>query len=99
MPEEKQARKEIEKHQILMVNRQYVEIMGVINIESFDVREFILQTTSGMLAVRGESLHIKALNLENGLVSIEGVIFDLSYYDEGFHATGKSKGLLGKLLK
>ena len=82
-----------------MVNRQYVEITGVVNIESFDVREFILQTTSGMLALRGDNLHIKALNLENGLVSIEGVIFDFSYLDEGFHAAGKVKGLLGKLFK
>ncbi len=91
--------RELDKHQILMINRKYVEITGVITIESFDVREFILQTSTGMLAIRGDNLHIKALSLENGLVSIEGVIFDMGYYDEAPHLSGKAKGLLGRLFK
>ena len=98
VPEER-ARRELEKHQVLMINRQYVEVTGVMNVESFDVKEFVLQTMSGMLSIRGDNLHIKALSLENGLVSIEGAIFDLVYYDEGVSAAQKAKGLFGKIFK
>ena len=98
VPEER-ARRELEKHQVLMINRQYVEVTGVMNVESFDVKEFVLQTMSGMLSIRGDNLHIKALSLENGLVSIEGAIFDLVYYDEGVSAAQKARGLFGKIFK
>lgn len=99
MNEERGPRKEAERHQVVMVNRQFAEISGVINIESFDAREFILQTSSGMLSVRGDNLHIKTLSLENGLVSIEGSLFDVAYMDEGFHPAEKAKGMISKLFR
>lgn len=99
MNEERAPRREAERHQVVMVNRQYAEISGVIHIESFDAREFVLQTSSGMLYVRGDNLHIKTLSLENGLVSIEGALFDIAYMDEGFHPGEKAKGMLSKLFR
>ncbi len=97
--QDERQRREHDKHQVLVINRQYAEVTGVLNIESFDVREFVLQTMSGMLAIRGDNLHIKALSLENGLVSIEGAIFDFVYFDEGSSAAQRAKGLLGKIFK
>lgn len=98
MPEDR-LRKETERHQITMLNRQYAEMTGIVNVESFDVREFVLHTVRGTLSVRGENLHIKTLNLENGIVAIEGMIFDLSYFDEAARPAQKAKGWLGKLLR
>ena len=86
------------KHQVLIVSREYVEVTGVTGVESFDTHEFILQTTNGMLSLRGENLHIKALNLENGLVSIEGTIYDLAYM-EGGRSDKRGKKLWGRLMK
>lgn len=88
-----------EPHQVLIVNRQYAEVTGVINVESFDVREFVLQTTSGVLSMRGDNLHIKSLSLETGFVSIEGAIFDLVYLDDGMHSGEKARGIFRKLFK
>lgn len=85
------------KHQVLMVNRQFVEVMGVTGVESFDTREFVLQTPAGMLTVRGADLHIKSLNLENGFVSIEGSLDDLAYLDGRLEKRGKK--IWGRLLK
>lgn len=98
MTEERQ-RRDAEKHQVLMINRQYAEITGVQNVESFDPKEFVLDTSCGPMAVRGDSLHIKALHLESGLVSIEGVIGDVVYLDDEVSAATKARGIFGKLLK
>lgn len=97
MPETRRI--DTDKHQVLIVNRQYAEVTGVMNVESFDVREFVLQTTSGMLAVRGDNLHIKTLNLEHGLVSIEGVIFDTVYFDDRYHPADKTRSFFSRIFK
>lgn len=85
-------------HEIKMVNRKKMEITGVLNVESFDNEEFLLETESGFMAIRGQNLHMKNLNVENGLVSIEGLVIELVYVD---HSTGgdKAKGLFSKLFK
>lgn len=85
-------------HEIKMINRKKMEISGVVNVESFDNEEFLLETECGYMAIRGENLHMKNLNVENGLVSIEGLIFELVYVD---HSTGgdKAKGFFSRLFK
>lgn len=86
------------KHQELhLINRKLLEISGVLNVESFDSEEFLLQTELGHLTIRGQNLHIKNLNLEQGLVSIEGLVHTLSYLEPGSQSSGK--GLLGKLFR
>jgi len=87
------------RHDVVMVNRQAIEVTGVLDVESFDSREFILKTGFGYLAIHGEGLHIKALTLEKGVVSIEGTIADLSYFDEGQSVGSKTKGLFGRFLR
>ena len=98
MADERQ-RRDLDTHQILMVNRQYAEVTGVQNVESFDLREFALLTTCGPVVIRGDNLHIKALHLESGLVSIEGAIADIVYADPKASAATRARGLFGKLLK
>lgn len=85
------------RHEIKMLNRKILEISGVANVESFDSEEFLLETECGFLTIRGSGLHMKNLNLEQGMVAIEGSIDDLVYLDGGAHH--KSKGFLGKLFK
>ena len=82
------------KHQeIRMLNRKTLDITGVSNVESFDNEEFLLETECGFLTVRGQNLHMKNLNLDQGLVSIEGLIHSLIYLDG--NTGSKSKGLFG----
>lgn len=88
-----------DRHEVTLLNRQSVQVSGVLNVESFDAHEFVLQTACGLLVIRGENLHIKTLNLENGLVAIEGAILDLGYFDEKLSPSEKAKGLFGKLFK
>jgi sporulation protein YabP len=88
----------VKRQEVKMLNRKLMEISGVLNVESFDAEEFLLETEMGFLTIKGVNLHIKNLNLEQGLVAIEGLVNELAYVDGG--GTGKSsKGLLGKLFK
>ncbi|WP_209978405.1 sporulation protein YabP [Paenibacillus eucommiae] len=78
-----------------MLNRKLLEISGVLNVESFDSEEFVLETELGFLTIKGQNLHIKNLSLEQGLVVIEGTVNGLTYAD----AHDKTKSFLGKLFK
>ncbi|CAH1224244.1 Spore protein YabP [Paenibacillus plantiphilus] len=85
------------RQEVKMLNRKLLEITGVMNVESFDNEEFLLETELGFLTIRGHNLHMKHLSLEQGLVAIEGLVHSLAYLDG--NATSKSKGFLGKLFK
>ncbi|MFF2484456.1 sporulation protein YabP [Paenibacillus sp. NPDC058071] len=85
------------RQEVKMLNRKLLEITGVLNVESFDSEEFLLDTELGFLAIKGQNLHIKHLTLEQGLIAIEGYVHSLAYLDG--NAGGKTKGLFGKLFK
>jgi sporulation protein YabP len=89
--------KNAKRQEIRMLNRKIMDITGVSNVESFDNEEFLLETECGFLTVRGQNLHMKNLSLEQGMVTIEGLIHSLVYLDG--NTAMKSKGLFGKLFK
>ncbi|MCY8922857.1 sporulation protein YabP [Bacillus atrophaeus] len=86
-----------EQHDITMKGRKHLDISGVKHVESFDNEEFLLETVMGMLSVRGENLQMKNLDVEKGIVSIKGRVFDLVYLDE--QQGDKAKGFFSKLFK
>lgn len=85
------------RQEIKMLNRKLLEISGVLNVESFDSEEFLLETECGFMVIKGQNLHIKNLNLEQGLVAIEGLVNELAYLDGNSQV--KTKGIFGKLFK
>jgi sporulation protein YabP len=87
----------IQEHDIVMRGRRLLDITGVKQVESFDSEEFLLETVMGFLSIRGQNLQMKNLDVEKGIVSIKGKIYDLVYVDE--QTNGKSKGFFGKLFR
>ncbi len=85
------------RHQILLVERQRLTVDGVINVESFDDREIVLETEEGGLFIRGEDLHINELNLDNSNLVVAGYIKTLEYTKDSFGQKGK--GVLAKLFR
>ncbi len=85
------------QHRLVIDNRERTEVFGVIHVDSFDEEEVIMETELGMLAVRGESLHIRHLNLEQGEVVIEGLVLELAYAEDKGH--GKGKGVWQRIFK
>ncbi|MBP3039313.1 sporulation protein YabP [Bacillaceae bacterium Marseille-Q3522] len=92
--ETKQAAKE---HDVIMRGRKMLDITGVKQVESFDNEEFLLETSMGFLAIKGQNLQMKNLDVDKGIVSIKGKIFDLVYLDE--HHGEKAKGFFSKLFR
>ncbi len=85
------------EHDVVMRGRRTLEISGVKQVESFDNEEFLLETVMGFLAIKGQNLQMKNLDVDKGMVSIKGKIFDLVYLDEQ-HGE-KAKGFFSKLFR
>lgn len=84
-------------HDVIMKGRKKLEITGVKHVESFDHEEFLLETVMGYLAIRGMNLKMQNLDVDQGIVHIEGKVYDLSYLDEQ-HGE-QAKGFFSKLFK
>lgn len=87
----------VPEHDLVMRGRRLIDITGVKQVESFDNEEFLLETVMGFLAIRGHSLQMKNLDVDKGIVSIKGKVYDIVYLDD--HDGGIAKGFFGKLFK
>ncbi|MBS4179723.1 sporulation protein YabP [Lederbergia citrea] len=87
----------VPEHDVIMRGRKLLDITGVKQVESFDNEEFLLETSMGFLAIRGQNLQMKNLDVDKGIVSIKGKIYDLVYLDD--HHGEKAKGFFGKLFR
>jgi len=86
------------RHKITLTNRELLDVNGVINVEKFTDEDILLETDQGMLNIKGENMHMKQLNLDAGMITIEGIVKALTYH-EGSASGQKGKSLLGRLLK
>lgn len=83
------------EHNINVKGRKTIEVTGVSSVESFDVHEFSLLTSAGPLHIQGTNLHMRQLDLESGVVVIEGTLTNLAYVAE----TDKKHRLAGRLFR
>lgn len=51
-----------------------MEITGVEDVISFDTKEVLLETTMGILTIKGEDLKVNRLSIEKGELEIEGTV-------------------------
>ena len=68
-------------HTVIMEGREKLSISGVVDVQSFDEDQVLLETVRGMLVVRGQGLHVERLQLEAGELIVEGEVGCLEYDD------------------
>ena len=85
-------------HRVIVTNREDLLVEGVINVEKFDDLEIVLETDTGILAIRGEELHIEQLSLEQGHLAVKGVIKTVDYIEDGGRAA-KGKGWIDRFFR
>ena len=82
---------------IVLENREKLNITGVLDVLSFDDQIVILETELGLLTVKGENLRINKLSLDSSEVTIDGTIYQLAYSEKD--SMEKNGGFLGKIFK
>lgn len=87
------------KHEVIITRREKIVISGVLNVESFDDREVVLNTDYGLLSLKGENMHIRQLDIDEGNFAIEGLVTSLQYSVGGRDVRDRGKGFLDRLLR
>lgn len=82
---------------IIIENREKMNVSGVMDVESFDDENIVLHTELGVLVIKGQQLHINKLSIESGELVIEGEITSCMYTDEDI--SSKGLGFLGRLFR
>ena len=80
-------------HTVILEGREKLTLSGVVDVQSFDEEQVLLETVRGMLVVRGQGLHVERLQLEAGELIVEGEV-GLVEYDDSVQPRG---GLLKRL--
>jgi sporulation protein YabP len=89
---------QVKAHQLTLKNRQSLQMSGVLDVISYDPGEIILETSAGLLMIKGAQLHMNHLSLEKGETGVDGTIDSLTY-SEAHHGTKQAELFLGRLFK
>ena len=81
---------------IVLENREKLNISGVKDVLSFDDQVVIVETELGLLTVKGENIRINKLSIDTSEVVVEGEINNLAYSEKEVEKKGS---LLGKIFK
>jgi sporulation protein YabP len=82
---------------LILENRERLNISGVIDVESFNDESVVIDTELGMLVVRGVDLHINKLNIDSSELGIEGDIISCEYSDKD--SRSKAGGFFARMFK
>ena len=79
-----------------MEERERVRIGGVMEVLSFDEDGIMMETTCGLLLLKGAGMHIGKLDLEAGDVVVDGSIDSMTYSDG---TLAEKHSILGRLFR
>ena len=82
---------------LLLENRNKLNISGVLDVLSFDDQIVIVETELGLLTVKGDNLRINKLSIDTSEVIVEGDIISLIYSQKELDK--KDEGFLSKIFK
>lgn len=75
-------------------NREKISITGVKQVDTFDDSEVSARLDSSGISVYGQGLHISRLDLDNGILIVDGFISGVEYSD-----SDSRSGFLSRLFK
>ena len=89
-------REAVHEHKLVLFNQGQMDLTGVSRVESFNPEEILLETTHGLLNIKGAGLDMHNLNLERGVVEVIGLVKEIRYSGE---KTAGGRGFLAKIFK
>ena len=84
------------RHTLHLEEREKARIGGVLEVLSFDEEGVMMETTCGLLLLKGNGLHMGKLDLDTGDVTVDGAIDSVTYSDGSF---SEKHSFLGKLFR
>jgi len=86
------------RHRVIMEHRESASVTGVLDVVSFDEDCVVADTEQGVIVVKGENLHMSALNLGSGQIELDGTINSIAYEEPGRYVKGKGS-FIAKLFR
>lgn len=83
---------------IVIRDRKTLDLEGITKLDSFDSKEFLLDTTLGYLHVTGSDLELGNMNMEKGIITIKGTIDSVHFMNKG-KTTSSKENIFAKLFK
>lgn len=83
---------------IVLENREKLNITGIVDVLSFDDQVIIVETELGLLTIKGEDLKINKLSIDTSDFIVEGRINSLIYSATDTNMP-KGKNILSKIFK
>ncbi|NQS75747.1 MAG: sporulation protein YabP [Peptococcaceae bacterium] len=81
---------EKQRHSLAVYGRKQLVMEGVIQVDSFDETEIVLETNMGTLILKGAGLHITQLSKDTGGLTAEGTFNSFQYAERKTKGVGKS---------
>lgn len=78
-----EQKQEAGAHKLSLAGRKTLALTGVKEVISFDAKEVVLDTTQGVLMLRGDEMNVTRLLVEKGEMDLEGRIDSLIYTERG----------------
>ena len=88
-----------EQHRINVLGRGSLEVCGVEDVISFDEQAVVLSTVCGSMEITGNALHIHILNIEQGIVAMNGRIDSIVYFSDSSGEKDSKNGFFSKLFR
>lgn len=83
---------------IVLENREKLNITGINDVLSFDDQIIIIETELGLLTIKGEDLKINKLSIDTSDFTVDGKINSL-VYSTSDGSVQKNKNILSKIFK
>ncbi len=76
--------KRIADSSVEIINRKSIKISGVERVFNSSDSSALLQTSYGRLLILGQTLQVKKISIETGIMEIDGKINSVKYVSDGF---------------
>lgn len=82
MAQAESSRAGMREHSVTVSGREKMTVTGVGEVISFDENNVVMETSAGSLTLDGNGLNITKLDLENGVVCVEGSLVGMYYIEQ-----------------
>lgn len=82
-------------HSFSVQERKNIALTGVVKIDSFDKEEFMVETSLGIMNIKGENLEVVRLDTYQGNLTIKGRINSINYIEDN----KKEQSVFSRLFK